>query len=118
MKKIIRLTESDLRRIVKRSVNRIINEGKHSPDVNNVVLQGTAEKFGFQPAYSTNDGLEIWEKNGLDKKMLPKLLRRLNIERFTYWSVSLGGYRVGITVKPRFKGGDKPQSGLQSKWRT
>ena len=33
MKKIIRLTESDLKRLVDRSVNRILNEGGASSDI-------------------------------------------------------------------------------------
>lgn len=68
MKKIIRLTESDLRRIVKRSVNRIINEGKHSPDVNNVVLQGTAEKFGFQQHIQQTMGLRFGKRTVWTRK--------------------------------------------------
>lgn len=123
MKKIIRLTESDLRRIVKNSLKRILKEDKKAPDMQNVVSQKLAERFGFQMLYATNDGLEIWEKTGVDKRMFQRLLAKLNIDRYTYWSSSMNGYRVGITVQGRPMGGGRRgmqspngQSSMNNKW--
>ena len=47
MKKLIRLTESDLHRIVKESVNRILNEGYGDP-IPFRVLNRYLESIGFQ----------------------------------------------------------------------
>ena len=123
MKKIIRLTESDLRRIVKNSLKRILKEDKKAPDMQNVVSQKLAERFGFQMLYATNDGLEIWEKTGVDKRMFQRLLAKLNIDRYTYWSSSMNGYRVGITVQGMPRGGGRRgmqspngQSPMNNKW--
>ena len=98
-KKIIRLTESDLHRIVKESVKRVLNEGMKSVDPNNVVPEDLAIQYGFEPEYSDSEnGLELWGKDLTGD--YNKLLFKLGIRDFTSISNSITGKHVRITVKP------------------
>ena len=122
MKRRTNLTEGILNRIIRESINRVINEGAKGVDPNNVVPQNVAEKYGFEQEYGGFDGgLELWGKyiNGHGKnnwgekwedpyEMSPKqLLRALGISRFTTQSGNSkwGGMHVRITVEPNRKMG-------------
>ena len=122
-KKLIRLTESGLHRIVKESVKRILNEGAKAVDPNNVVPQELAKKYMFAREYvDETNGLEIWGKNitgyhFFNQKRGPhdyspqELLYALNIKRFTdILKLPGGNTRVRITVE-----GD-PKSGMRITW--
>jgi hypothetical protein len=61
MKKIIRLTEGDLHRIVKKSVNRILKESNYFE--NDVVPAGKAEQLGYEYIGKDETGAEVWVKN-------------------------------------------------------
>jgi hypothetical protein len=101
MKQIIKLTESDLHNIVNESVKRILKEDRKGVDVNNVVSEDNAVKFGFSEEYcGFEQGLELWGKDVTSRKEAKMLLKQLLISRFTTESESDWGLHVRITVKP------------------
>jgi len=72
-KKLIRLTESDLHRIVKESVNRILNEIGNTKDGRNKIRKAIANKDAkgfdndmdgkFEKPFKANDGNEYSNKH-------------------------------------------------------
>ena len=100
----VRLTESDLHRIIKESVNKILKEGMKSTDENNIVPEDLAIKYGFKLDYSGfPNGLELWRKT-IYKFEAGEYLRVLGIREFTSWHV-VGKDKLGIriTVQPKPK---------------
>jgi hypothetical protein len=98
-KQVIKLTEEDLHRIIKESVNKILSESAKGVDENNVVPQELAEKYHFTQAYSGfKNGLEIWERK-YKPELAKELLRRLGIRRFT--SINTTSHTCRITVRPK-----------------
>ena len=66
-KKIIRLTEGDLHRIVKESVNRVLKESQmtqsHLYFDDDLVPVGKAEQLGYKYIGKDEKGTEVWIKN-------------------------------------------------------
>lgn len=54
MKKIIRLTESDLKKLIRESVNRVLNDYEFDPDFE-------AERYRQEDDYINNDGGDIFQ---------------------------------------------------------
>ena len=108
---VVKLNERQLRKIVKESIESILNESIKATDPRNVVPQEVAEKFGFKREYvNFGDGLELWGKrldfNPLeDYRASAKFLSQLGIGRFA--SESYNGY-VRITVRPYPKQNSRP----------
>lgn len=100
----VRLTESELHRIIKESVNKILKEGIKSTDDDNIVPEDLAIKYGFRLDYSGfPNGLELWRKT-INKLEASEYLRVLGISEFTSWRVA-GADKLGvrITVQPKPK---------------
>ncbi len=107
MKRKIRLTESDLHRIVSESVNRVLKESQKASDAQNAVSQDMAEKLGFKLEYDTGDGYELWGRV-VSKNDEKKILSILRIPRFT--SYNMNG-RALITVIPNEETENYPEYG-------
>lgn len=67
MKKLIKLTESDLHRIIKQSVNRVLKESQmtqsHLYFDDDLVPAGRAEHLGYEYIGKDETGAEVWIKN-------------------------------------------------------
>lgn len=93
----IRLTESQLHKLIKESVKKVLNESIKGGDMENIVPQSIAEKFGFEPEYSLGNDIELWSANLNQIQYSPKeLLRLLGISDFTSYNIN---GKVRITVK-------------------
>ena len=96
----IRLTESDLHRIIKESVNRVLNESMKGVDSNNVVPENIAVKYGFKPQYNDpNTGLEIWGRR-IEKGMGKKYLHALGISNFISYDRK-GNIYISVKTEPK-----------------
>ena len=93
----VRLTKKQLHRVIKESVEKVLNESVKAGDMKNVVPQSIAKKFGFKPEYRIGNGIELWNANLKQIKYNPEeLLRLLGISRFTSYNIN---GNVRITVK-------------------
>ena len=91
----MKIAEYKINKIVKESINKVLNEDLKWTDEENIVPQEVAEKYEFEREYiCKKNGLEIW---GRYTKNPMLLLRRLGINRFS--SENERGH-VAITVKP------------------
>lgn len=102
-KNTIRLTESELKKVISESVKRVLNEGIKAADVNNAVSREIAQECGFEEEYTgINGGFELWTgplpEGPREKKAL---LNKLGISRFTSEDYMHGTCR--ITVDPSGK---------------
>jgi hypothetical protein len=108
---IIRLTESDIHKIIRESVNnvlnKVINEGLKGTDPNNVVPEDLARQYGFESEYADSaNGLELWGKD-IPNGNTNRLLFKLGIRNFTSISNTATGMHVRITVKPNQRINDR-----------
>ena len=106
----IKLTESNLHRVIRESIKKVLREGAKGVDLNNIVPENRARKCGFKPEYAVGeDGLEIWGKTIYtfgDRAENPEmLLIMLGISNFTSYSHNkMHGYaHIRITVQPNPK---------------
>ena len=75
MRKLIRLTESDLHRIVKESVNRIIKEKYELPDGNYKLPGGNFDSYAYNydDAIKNADSVEDWDNRMKRRENMSKL---------------------------------------------
>ena len=99
--KLVRLTEGNLKRIIKESVRSVLRESTKGADTNNIVPADVAEEHGFKVEYSGfENGLELWGRY-IDKGSAKRMLQSLGITRFTTYRICMdGNLYVRITVKP------------------
>lgn len=100
----VRLTESQLHRVIKESVKKVLkntiehrtlNESVKMPDMKNIVPFKKAQELGFEPEYTCGNSLELWGKT-IKSDNIYSTLYALGIKRFTSWNRN--GH-VQITVK-------------------
>lgn len=99
----IKLTESELKKIISESVKKVLKESIKAADTMNAVSRETAQECGFEEEYVGIDGgFELW-KGPLPEspKERKALLNRLGIDRFT--SENYVNNTCRITVDPSGK---------------
>ena len=95
MKKLIRLTESDLRKIIKESVNRILKEGEYS--MPNSVFDKYA--YDYDNALANANSLEDWDKMMADRENDSKLVGDLALNLHPARD---RGYRLNMYTPPEW----------------
>lgn len=102
-KNTIRLTESDLKRVISESVKKVLKEGIKAADVWNAVSRETAQECGFVREYRNVDGgFELWSgPRPEDPRERKALLNKLGITQFTTENYMNNTCR--ITVDPSGK---------------
>ena len=102
-KNTIKLTESELKKIISESVKKVLKESIKAADAMNAVSRETAQECGFEEEYVGIDGgFDLWKGPLPEDPMERKaLLNRLGITRFT--SENYMNNTCRITVDPSGK---------------
>lgn len=102
-KNTIKLTESELKKIISESVKNVLKEGIKTADAMNATSPELAKECGFELEYENVDGgFQLWGGPlPEDKQEKILLLRKLGIKRFTSENHMNGTCR--ITVDPSGK---------------
>lgn len=102
-KNTIRLTESDLKKIISESVKNVLKESIKAADTMNAVSPELAKECGFKLEYENVDGgFQLWGGPlPEDNQEKISLLRKLGIKKFT--SENYMNHTCRITVDPSGK---------------